>query len=148
MSLTGTIRAKSAGEVTIDGTTFLIQAVRDQSMFLSEGVLPVLMDAFDKDTTNEGFLARMRDRPEAFAAAIRLGMEKRTRTLRAGLQGERAADGSVVKYRMVEKDAHELEEGEINPALVPAELADALVAAIDALTSEPAEARDLSTFPE
>lgn len=150
MSLTDRIRKESARDfLASDGTTYLIQAVRDMHLFLTEGLMPdiaMLQEAVGE--SEDGFLDRLRGKPEVAGKMMQVGMRRRQHMLKRGLIGERASDGTPVTYRMVEKPAHLLLDGEVNPDLIPPALADELFNAISDLSSPPAEVADIAAFRE
>jgi len=148
VSLTKRIRETASREVTAkDGVTYLIQAVRDQHMFLAEGFVPDLaaMDGLAQED-EAGFLKRVKANPAIAKAMVEVGVRRRKHVLRAGLIGERDSAGALTTYRMVDKPVHQLADDEVNVDFIPTDLADELFEAINTLSTPPVETADLATF--
>lgn len=142
MSLTQRIKQESSREYQAsDGTTYLIQRVDMQEMFVTEGLLPDLTamlmeddgEVLDLEAAKEKATKEVLRNP---ALALR-GLRTARLILERGLIGEKSPDGGILIYRHVDKPAVLLGEGEVNVALIPSELQTELAEAIMALTPKP-----------
>jgi hypothetical protein len=145
MSLTQRIKHESSREYTAsDGTTYILQRVDMQELFITEGLLPDLTAILLEDDNNEG---KPLDTEELKEKAMReilrnpglamRGARTAKMMLERGLIGEKTPDGGILIYRHVDKPAILLGEGEVNVALISPELQSELVEAIMALTPKP-----------
>lgn len=142
MSLTQRIKQESSREyLASDGTTYLLQRVDMQELFITEGLLPDLTAMLLEENGEPQNLEEAKEQATKAilqnpSLAIR-GLKTTRLLLQRGLIGERIPDGSHIIYRHVDKPAVLLGEGEVNVALIPTELQTELAEAIMALTPRP-----------
>lgn len=141
MSLTQRIKQESSREyLASDGTTYILQRVDLQELFVTEGLLPdltqVLLEEGEVSSPEEAREQATKAILHNPAIAVR-GLKTARMMLERGLIGEKASDGGILIYRHVDKPAILLGEGEVNVALIPPELQSELVEAIMALTPKP-----------
>lgn len=143
MSLTQRIKQTASCEYQAsDGTTYLLQRVDMQELFVTEGLLPDLTAMLLEDggggpiELEEAKEKAMKEVMRNPALALR-GVRTARLMLERGLIGEKAPDGGILIYRHVDKPAILLGEGEVNVALIPTELQTELTEAIMALTPKP-----------
>jgi hypothetical protein len=157
VSLLDTIRQKSAKRYSAsDGNIYLLQRVNNTMDFLSPGLVDLLfsdtgdlnLDALENMDEKEIF-KRLRNNPESLES-LKTMMAQKRKTLEAGLIGEVGENGKPLIYKWVEKNAFELEPGEMNFELIPEELVEELVKVIEDMSPKPSpqEGRDVKTFPE
>lgn len=144
MSLTQRIKQEATREyMASDGTTYILQRVDMQELFITEGLLPDLTQMLLEDDNEGKPLEPDEAKEKAMREILRnpslamRGARTARLMLERGLIGEKTPDGGILIYRHVDKPAILLGEGEVNVALIPTELQTELAEAIMALTPKP-----------